>query len=139
MKKYVRVLALFIFVCVFGFSTPTKAIDISEAEESIKQTLLDYAKAWNKKDAEGVIALYHDDADIMTGGDKKKVSKKQYGKIIPKRCNVHGKIKFGVPKIAVTGEKAKVNVEATFKRTDVNYIFYMVLQDNRWLIMVQEY
>ena len=138
MRQLVQVIVMSIFVCIFGFSTPIIAGDVSEAEKSIKQTLFDYAKAWNKKDVKGVIALYHDDADIMTGKDKNMVSKIQYEKILPNRWK-HGKIKFGVPKIEITGDKAKVNVKATFKRFDANFTYYMVLQGNSWLIMLQKY
>ena len=84
MRQLVHVLILSIFVCVSGFSTYTKAGDISAAEESIKQILQDYEKAWNNKDVRGVIALYHDNAAIMVGDDKKIVTKKQYEEILLK-------------------------------------------------------
>ena len=84
MRQLVHVLILSIFVCVSGFSTYTKAGDISAAEESIKQILQDYEKAWNNKDVRGAIALYHDNAAIMVGDDKKMVTKKQYEEILLK-------------------------------------------------------
>lgn len=139
MKYFIEVLALSILVCVFVISSPIEAENVSDAEESIKQTLSGYEKAWNKKDTKAVIAFYHDDADIMTGADRRIVSKKEYEKILAKRIRKFGKIKFDVPEITVSGDKAKVKVKVAFKRLHFNFTFYMVLQDNRWLIMVQEY
>ena len=138
MRQLVHVLILSIFVCVFGFSTHTKAGDVSADEKSINQTLQDYEKAWDNKDVGGVIALYHDNAAIMTGNDKKMVSKKQYEEILLKKWE-NGKIKLGIPKITVMGAKAKVNVKASFKSFNANFTYHMVHQNNLWLIMGLEY
>ncbi|RLB27964.1 MAG: hypothetical protein DRH11_17915 [Deltaproteobacteria bacterium] len=139
MRKVVPVLSLFVFIFLLGFSNSIKAGNVSEAEQLIKQTLLGFAKAWNDKNANGVIAFYHEDAQIMTGADRRMVTRKQYLNIIPDRCRRFGKIKFGKPKIEIKDNKAKVNVKASFKRVSANFTFYMVLQDDRWVIMVQEY
>ena len=138
MRRLVQVIALSVFVCISGSSISIAAEDVSGAEKSIKQTLSNYAEAWNKKDVKGVISFYHDNADIMTGKEKKMVSKQQYEQILPNKWKF-GKIKFGVPKIKVTRDKANVKVKATFKRFDANFTYAMVLQDNSWLIMVQKY
>jgi len=58
MRKVASVLSLFVFIFLLGFSNSIKAGNVSEAEQSIKQTLLGFAKAWNDKDANGVIAFY---------------------------------------------------------------------------------
>ena len=137
MRQLAHVLILSILICVFGFSTHTKAGDVSEAKKSIKQILQDYETAWNNMDVRGLIALYHENASIMVG-NKKMVSKKQYEEILLKKWK-NNKIKLGSPKITVMGEKAKVNVKASFKRFDYNFTYHMVFQKNRWLIMGEEY
>jgi len=123
----------------FIYSTSLLSAEDSNYKSGIKSALADYEKAWNDKDADGVIAIYHDDAQIMTGREKKIVTKEKYKSIIPDRRSRFGKIRFGETKIDLKDNKAKVNVPAEFKKIKVDYTFYMVQKDDKWLIMVQEY
>jgi hypothetical protein len=66
------------------------------------------------------------------------VTKKQYEEILLKKWK-NGEIKLGIPKITVMGDKAKVNVKASFKSFNANFTYHMVHQNNRWLIMGLEY
>lgn len=110
-------------------------------KESIKATLIDYENTWNKKDVDGVISFYHQDAKIMTGAQRKIVSREQYADIIPDRLDRVGSMKFSNPKIKISGDEAKVKVTTKFSRglREVKFIFYMVRQNDRWLIIKTKY
>lgn len=138
MKNFFWSFFLVIFTFFIGFPPFSDSQDFNEATESINMTLMGYEKAWNKKDADGVISFYQENAQIMTGGDKRIVTKREYRKIIPDRFNF-GKVKFGEPDITIKDNNAKVKVKASYKRTDVIFVFYMVSKNNEWLILSQEY
>ncbi|NIO19968.1 MAG: DUF4440 domain-containing protein [Candidatus Aenigmarchaeota archaeon] len=120
----------------FGFSS----MAISSDEEEIKAVLASYMEAWNKKDARGVIAVYHQDAKIMTGKEKKIVSKDKYLEILPERFNL-GSMKLGKPSIKIKGDNAKVRVKMNlsgFRRT-TRTTFSMIRESDRWFITKQTY
>jgi hypothetical protein len=54
-------------------------------EEAILAVLKDYENAWNKKDADGVVAIYYPGAQIMLGKKKKSVSRENYITVLPER------------------------------------------------------
>ena len=140
-----RALLLSVLVFCFGCATPSTTTKrdkpVSAGEKAIKAVLMEYQKAWNKQDPRGVIAFYHQNAQIMTGAARKIVSTNQYVDIIPQRYEQFGSITFGVPKIKITGNKARVKVTSGFSRglKKVKFVFSMVKQNSRWLVMKQEY
>ena len=134
------VLILFGLFFIPVFVACSKEGPVSPDEEAIKRVLMGYEKAWSKKDTDGVIAFYHPNAQIMTGTLGHIVSKKQYFDLFPGRFKELGSIHFGVPKINITEDKAKVDVKVTFSKHygDARYIFSMLRQNSRWLIMKQD-
>ncbi|MGQ9722793.1 MAG: YybH family protein [Thermodesulfobacteriota bacterium] len=130
----------FIYLFVLFF-LPQIVFSNQVAEEQIKKVLSNFEKSWNKRDLEGFISCFHNDARIMTGGDRRFVSKEEYKKIIPQRWQQWGELNFEKPNIEISecGKKAKVIVTAKFSVMGVKFVFYMVPQEDRWLILVQEY
>ncbi|MBW1856015.1 MAG: nuclear transport factor 2 family protein [Deltaproteobacteria bacterium] len=135
MKKSFSILVTLCIVCLVGIVT---AQENQVVVDSIKNTLSGYQKAWNKKDTQKVISYYHDGATIMTGRERKFVTKKEYEKIVPSKYK-YGKIKFHEPKITIKENAAEVSVKASFKKLKVKYEFLMVPKGEQWLIRVQEY
>ena len=125
-----------------GGSVPTlEARPVSPDEEKIKATLKDYENAWNKKDADGVIAFYHQNARIMTGKNRDIVSRKHYRKLLPDRFKTAKSIYFGVPRMKIAGDKAKVKVKIklTGDGSESIVTYFMVRQNGKWLIVKQRY
>ena len=135
MKKLFCIFLSLSVICLFGIPSVQADKGIGD---SIKKTLEGYQTAWNNKDTQKVVSYYHNEATIMTGRDKKMVTKKEYEKTVPKRFK-HGEIKFHEPEVTVKGNTAEVKVKASFKKFDVKYKFLMVQDGDHWLIRVQKY
>jgi ketosteroid isomerase-like protein len=109
-------------------------------EKAIRAVLTEYQNAWNRKDANRVVAMYHQDAQIMLGKKKKSISKGQYVTILPERFALES-MELKGHSIEIKGCRAKVKVKMRLsgsKRT-TRTTFSMVRLNNRWLIMKQEY
>lgn len=139
-KILLMVLIFFVLFLVPMCGDTSKDRSVSPDEEAIKAVLMGWENAFNRKDADGVIAFYHPNAQIMTSALGHIVSKEQYFDLLPGRFKELGSIHFGVPKINITEDKAKVDVKATYSKHygDARYIFSMVRQNSRWLIMQQD-
>jgi uncharacterized protein (TIGR02246 family) len=113
---------------------------ISSDEEEIKAVLAPYEEAWNKKDARGVIAVYHQDAKIMTGGEKRIVSKDEYLNILLERFKL-GSMKLVNPSIKIKGDNAKVRVKTKLSGSHrtTRMIFSMTRESDKWVITKQTY
>jgi ketosteroid isomerase-like protein len=109
-------------------------------EKAILAVLMEYQNAWNRKDPNRVVAMYHQDAQIMLGKKKKSVSKGQYVNILPERF-ARGSMELKKRSIEITGCRAKVKVEMRLSGSEraTRTSFSMVRLNNRWLIMKQEY
>jgi len=137
----VLLLLALVFGCASTSTTVTKAQIVSMDEKAIQAVFIEYEKAWNRQDAKGVIVFFHQNAQIMTGAKRKIVSTEEYVNIVPQKFEQVGSMTFDDPKIEITGDKAKVAITSQFSRgvKEVKFIFSMVLQNNKWLIMKQEY
>ena len=125
-----------------GGSVPSlEARPVSPDEEAIKAILKDYEDAWNKKDADGVIAFYHQKAIVMTGKNRDIVSRKHYRKILPDKFKTAKSLYFGVSRMKIVGDKAKVKVKMRMTGFDSSIVvsYAMVRQNGKWLIVKTRY
>jgi hypothetical protein len=82
-------------------------------EQALKGVLLNFQDGVNTLDAVKVGNLIHENASIMTGRDRKILSKAQYVKILPKRLAENPPISLGKPKLSVAGNRAEVKIYMT--------------------------
>ncbi len=112
----------------------------SSEEEAIKVVLVGFESAWNRHDLQGVLDVLHEKGKFMTGREKKLVSKKEYADILPSRMLEVPTMTIGTPQINIVGEKAVVNASIDFVRIQIpSFIYHMVKENNKWLIMSWEY
>ena len=108
-------------------------------EQALKGVLLDFQDGVNTLDAVKVGNLIHENASIMTGRDRKILSKAQYVKILPKRLAENPPISLGKPKIAVAGNRAEVKIYMTRGNYNGLIVYHMKLDKNRWYIQSWKY
>ena len=134
-------LLFLISIMLFGCAATLKDYKPkSSEEEAIKVVLVGFENAWNRHDLQGVLAAFHEKGKFMTGREKKIVSKKEYADILPLRMLELPTITIGIPKIDIAGEKAAVNASVDFvKFQNPSFIYHMVKENNKWLIMSWEY
>ena len=111
----------------------------SSVEEAIKIVLVAYENAWNKHNEVGVLAFFHDSAQVMYGRDRKIASKKEYVGILPERMAANPTIKLSAPKIDVREDKAVVKVNMSTRGHQMQVTFNMVQENNKWFIMSMKY
>ena len=111
----------------------------SPQEQALKDVLLDFQDGVNTLDSMKVGNLIHEKASIMTGRDRKILSRAEYVKILPQRLAENPSIQLGKPKMKVTGDKAEIKIYMT--RGDYNslVVFNMKLEDSKWFIKSWEY
>lgn len=134
-------LLFLISIMLFGCAATLKEYKPkSSEEEAIKVVLVGLETAWNRHDLQGVLAVFHEKGKFMTGREKKIVSKKEYADILPSRMLELPTMTIGTPKINIAGEKAVVNASVDFvKFQNPSFIYQMVKENNKWLIMSWEY
>lgn len=111
----------------------------SPQEQALKDVLLAFQDGVNTFDSMKVGNLLHEKASVMTGRDRKILSKAEYIKVLPKRLAENPSIQLGKPKITVSGDKAEVKIYMT--RGDYNslFVFNMKLEESKWFIQSWEY
>lgn len=142
MCKKLLPMILFFFVPFFFYGCVSTLKDYkpkSSEEEAIKMTLATFESAWNKQDQQGVLTLFHENAQIMTGREKSIVSKKEYVSILPKRMPNFSPAKLYEPTISVAGDKASVKLRLDMGQYQNQFTFYMIRENNKWFIMRWEY
>jgi ketosteroid isomerase-like protein len=127
---------IILFLVLFPFR-------VSGEQSEILNLLKTYEEEWNKKNVDGVISCFQDQAIIRTGQDRRVVSKADYKEYLRARFDQFGKLKLGKPSITDQGNKATVKVEASYqgrRGQQVQFVFKL-LKDNsgRWLIVDQNY
>ena len=106
----------------------------SPQEQALKRVLLDFQDGVNTKDSKKVADLIHDKAAIMTGRDRKILSKADYLKILPKRLAENPSISLGKPKMSLDGDKAEVKIYMTRGELNVLVVYDMKLEGHQWYI-----
>jgi len=142
MKRLFMIFVLFVIVVgVSSYLFPGKNILAATTEEALKTFLVDYERAWNKQDIESLTNFYHDDAKIMTGRERKTITKAQYADVLPERFERVGSMKCSSLKIKIAENKAEVKIVIDYSRAlkGVKFIFYMIRENGQWLIAKTEY
>jgi ketosteroid isomerase-like protein len=111
----------------------------SSTEGEIKSVLVSYVDAWNRHDVAGVMALWHNDAEIMYGSERKTASKERYRDLLPERMENTPTIRFGSPSIAVMDGKAVAKLRMDTGRFKMPVTFHLVEENDRWFLMRWRY
>jgi len=120
----------------------------SSDEASIKNFFVLVENVWNEKNIAGVLSTYDNNARIMTGRERRIVSKEAYAKSL--KDEVDGlknssAIKYALPRIEIDQDrmKAKVDVNMMFLHQGHNVVlkakFSLVRFGDDWLIMNRTY
>ena len=102
----------------------------STQEQALKGILLDFEDGVNTRDSKKIGNLIHEKASMMTGRERKILSRAEYIKVLPKRLAENPPIALGKPKITISGDKAEVKIYMA--RGDFNslVVFNMKLENN---------
>jgi len=111
----------------------------SPQEQALKSILLDFQDGVNTLDAKKIESLIHPKASLMTGRERKTLSKEEYVKILPKRLAGNPSVALGKPKMAVSGDKAEVKIYMTRGNYNGLVVYNMILEDNKWYIQGWKY
>ena len=111
----------------------------STQEQALKGILLDFEDGVNTRDSKKIGNLIHKKASMMTGRERKILSRAEYIKVLPKRLAENPPIALGKPKITISGDKAEVKIYMA--RGDFNslVVFNMKLENNKWYIQGWKY
>ncbi len=108
-------------------------------EQALKSILLDFQDGVNTLDAKKIESLIHPKASLLTGRERKTLSKEEYVKILPKRLVGNPSIALGKPKMTVSGDKAEVKIYMTRGNYNGLVVYNMILEDNKWYIQGWKY
>ena len=111
----------------------------SPQEQALKIILLDFQDGVSTLDAKKIESLIHPKASLMTGRERKTLSKEEYVKILPKRLAGNPSIALGKPKMTVSGDKAEVKIYMTRGNYNGLVVYNMILEDNKWYIQGWKY
>ncbi len=111
----------------------------SPQEQALKSVLLDFQDGVNKRDSKKIENLIHENASLMTGRDRKILSKTEYTKILPKRLAENPSIALGIPKIKVSGDAAEVKIYMTRGNYNGLIVYNMKSENNKWYIRSWKY
>lgn len=111
----------------------------SSQEPALKSILLDFQDGVNTLDSDKIKNLIHERASIMTGRDRKIISRAEYIKILPQRLVENPPIALGKPKMTVSGDKAEVKIYMTRGNYNGLIVYNMKLNNNKWYIQSWRY
>ena len=111
----------------------------SSQEQALKSILLDFQDGVNTLDSDKIGNLIHKKASIMTGRDRKILSRAEYIKILPQRLAENPPIALGKPRMAVSGDKAEVKIYMTRGGYNGLIVYDMKLDNNKWYIQSWRY
>ena len=111
----------------------------SPQEQVLKSVLLDFQEGVNTRDTKKIENLIHEKAALMTGRERKILSKPEYSKILPKRLAENPPVALGKPKMTVSGDSAEVRVYMTRGEYNGLVVFNMTLENDKWYIQSWQY
>ena len=143
MKSLILTMFVLSFVgCIGGLENFKPA---SADEASIKEFFMLVEEAWNSKNIDGVLSLYHDNAEIMKGRERIIVSKREYTNLLNSKnggLRQSGIIKFGAPKVKINGDEAEVEITVVpygYGNVTLWTSFSLIRANNGWLILSRTY
>ena len=140
MVKYLALALSITAILSCGQSEPLTNYEPKSLQElALKSILLDFQDGVNVRDSKKIENLIHEKALIMTGRERKILSRAEYIKILPKRLAENPPIALGKPKMAISDDKAEVKIYMA--RGDFNslVVFNMKLENNKWYIQSWKY
>ncbi len=111
----------------------------SPQEQALKNILLDFQEGVNTLDSDKIADLIYEKAAIMTGRDRKIVTRSEYIKILPQRLAENPPVSLGKPKMAFSGDQAEVKIYMTRGDYSGLIVFDMMLDNNKWYIQSWKY
>ena len=111
----------------------------SPQEQDLKNVFLDFQDGVNTPDAKKIENLIHENALLMTGRDRKILTKAEYRKVLPKRLADNPSIALGIPKMEISGDTAEVKIYMTRGNYNGLIIYTMKLEDDKWYIQGWKY
>ena len=110
---------------------------------AVTQTLMNYESAYNKQDLGGILSNFHKDAQIVSEGKIKLLSREQFFKgefaeVFPETFKRFPTMALGSPDafmILPSKDKAVLDVMTTLGEIKVWTKFSMIMDGDRWLIM----
>ena len=111
----------------------------STQEQALKGILLDFEDGVNTRDSKKIGNLIHEKASMMTGRERKILSRAEYIKVLPKRLAENPPIALGKPKMTVSGDKAEVKIYMTRGNYNGLIVYNMKLDNNKWYIQSWKY
>ena len=111
----------------------------SPEEQALKKFFMEFQEGVNRKDADKIANLIHENAVLMVGRERKILARPEYVKILPKRLAENPPISLGKPKMKVAGNAAEVKIYMT--RGDYNglMVYNMKLEKDQWYILNWRY
>lgn len=111
----------------------------SPQEQALKNILLEFQDGVNTQDSDKIENLIHKKAAIMTGRDRKILSRAEYIKILPQRLAENPPVLLGKPEMAVSRDKAEVKIYMTRGDYKGLIVFNMTFDNNKWYIQSWKY
>ena len=142
MAKKTTSLLLLIGLIVPGVgyaSSLTDYLPKSSDEQAIVTSLKENPDTWNNGDIKGWMALWHADAKIMYGRDRRIATKTEYGNMIPQRMAANPSYQFSTPEIAVSGNEALVKASMQIGSRATPIIINLIKQNDQWLFTSWKY
>ncbi len=136
---------LVLALAISGLTLRTEITAIAgNEEEAIKAVVQEFVKLYNSIDTKAIISLYHPKAKIKTGmsSSQRIVSREEYADIVPTRVKQIGTLTFkNIEEAEIKGNKATVEAIIVFNKSGgkLRMTFSMVLEEGKWLIMLQDY
>jgi hypothetical protein len=110
----------------------------NEDEQEIVDLLLRYTDAVNKGDTEKILTLFQDDGEFVTGRGRVSLAKEKMSKRKPEDWLDDGKRTLYNPEITLTGNEAKVLLQARFGNYKTAKLFTLIKENDEWLIFKRE-
>jgi hypothetical protein len=109
-----------------------------ESEEAVKAVLYEFEKHWNAKNPKAIAPLFHPEAKVKAG---QIVSRDEYIKILPERFKLFGSATNKDIKVEIKGNKATAEAIWIFANISpkVKITYSMILEQGKWLIILQDY
>ncbi|MBC8419200.1 MAG: nuclear transport factor 2 family protein [Desulfobacterales bacterium] len=124
---------------LFSCATLKDSKPKSQEEALIKKVLVAFWDAFEKGDVKGVSALLTENATCMTGKDRKVFSKKEYLDTLSQRAGDSPHIVMGEPQMSIKGDKADVKCSVTRDQWYGQFVFHLIKENGKWLIMGWKY
>ena len=133
-------LAFLFSVSLLGCATLKDYKPKSKEEAAIKNVLVTFMDSAKKGDVKGVSPFLHENFKAQVGKERKIQVRKEYLERLPKRV-AEGRIggTYGEPQMTITGNKADVKCPVTIRDWQGTFVFHLVRENGRWLIMGWEY